>query len=59
MNDIQKIISRLEKLENAVFGESGSNKRIVPLPSKDVDMSLNERAFIKTAAPLLKIQTLL
>ncbi|MEK7546940.1 MAG: hypothetical protein AAB536_02060 [Patescibacteria group bacterium] len=47
MNEIQKIISRLEKLENAVFGESGLNKRITPLPSKDVDINLNERAFIK------------
>jgi len=51
--ELKQIISRIEKLEKAVFG-SGKPKKIEEksrmAPTIDIDFSLNERAFVKRYA---------
>lgn len=47
------IISRIEKLEKAVFGKVSSNKatpKKIHILSSDLDFSLGERAFVKRYA---------
>jgi len=47
-----KIITRIEKLEKAVFGSGAEKNKIFPKKTTgaDVDFSLNERAFVKRYA---------
>jgi len=46
--DLTQIISRIEKLEKAVFSNSETEKKSkFATPSKNIDFSLNERAFVK------------
>jgi hypothetical protein len=51
--ELKQIISRIEKLEKAVFGSSKPKKREEKsrmAPTIDIDFSLNERAFVKRYA---------
>ena len=46
-NEIKKIIERLDKLENAVFGQEAPKQQNTSKSHKGLDFSSNERAFIK------------
>ena len=51
--DLSKIIARIEKLEKAVFESSRAKKekeKTQPPSVRDIDFSLNERAFVKRYA---------
>ena len=50
--ELSKIISRIEKLEEAVFGNASTKKRkkkkqTISTSTADVDFSLDQRAFVK------------
>ncbi len=49
--NLTEIIKRIEKLEEAVFGDEKNKKKLPPkISSHDIDFSINERPFVKRYA---------
>ena len=50
--EMAKVIQRIERLENAVFGKDRINKKkiVTTSPKTEIKFSLNERAFVKRYA---------
>jgi hypothetical protein len=46
---LEALIKRVEKLEQAVFGKTGENRKpqAAPKGTPDIDFQLNERAYVK------------